>query len=76
MKSWAVEKWQLWLKDESKYMGQVQDLSLLECHRMWLGYLRKRMREAAPDSEEGRRRRKPWSRRRGCTQSWLSYAPQ
>ena len=55
MKSWAVEKWQLWLKDESKYMMQMQDLSLLECHRMWLGYLRKRMREAAPDSDEGRR---------------------
>ena len=55
MKSWAVEKWQLWLKDESKYMTQMQDLSLLECHRLWLSYLRKRMREAAPDSDEGRR---------------------
>jgi hypothetical protein len=55
MKSWAVEKWQLWLKDESKYVLQVQGSSLLECHRMWLGYLRKRMREAAPNSDEGRR---------------------
>jgi hypothetical protein len=54
MKSWAVEKWQLWLKDESKYMSQVQDSSLLECHRMWLSYLRKRTRGAAPDSDEGR----------------------
>ena len=55
MKSRAVEKWQLWLKDESKYLAQVQDLSLLECHRMWLSYLRKRMREAAPDSDQFQR---------------------
>ena len=55
MKLWAVEKWQLWLKDESKFMQYVQGLSLLECHRMWLGYLRKRIREAAPNSDEGRR---------------------
>jgi hypothetical protein len=55
MKSWALEKWQLWLKDESKNMFQVLGSSLLECHRMWLGYLRKRTREAAPDSDEGRR---------------------
>jgi hypothetical protein len=55
MKSWAVEKWQLWLKDESKYMYQVEGVSLLECHRMWLGYLRKRIREVAPDFDEGRR---------------------
>ena len=55
MKLWAVEKWQLWLKDESKYLAQVKDLSLLECHRLWLGHLRKRMREAAPNSDEGRR---------------------
>ena len=55
MKLWAVEKWQLWLKDESKYVLQVQGSSLLECHRLWLGHLRKRMREAAPNSDEGRR---------------------
>ena len=55
MKLWAVEKWQLWLKDESKYVLQVKNLSLLECHRLWLGHLRKRMREAAPNSDEGRR---------------------
>ena len=52
MKSWAKEKWQLWLKDESKYMQQVLNVSLLECHRQWLSYLRKRLRDVGSDSDE------------------------
>jgi len=54
MKSWAQEMWQLWLKDESKYIVVVQDLSLSACHRMWLSHLRKRIREAAPGSDDRR----------------------
>jgi hypothetical protein len=54
MKSWAMEKWQLWLKDESRFLEQMKGFSLLECHRLWLGHLRKRIREAAPDSDERR----------------------
>ena len=54
MKSWAKEKWQLWLKDESKYIVFVEDSSLLDCHRMWLSYLRKCIRQAAPNSDEKR----------------------
>jgi hypothetical protein len=52
MKSWAQEMWQLWLKDESRLIGFFEDYSLLECHRMWLSHLRKRIREAAPGSDE------------------------
>jgi len=54
MKSWALEKWQLWLKDESKYIEFVRDCPLSACHRMWLSYLRKLIREAAPGSDERR----------------------
>ena len=52
MKSWAKEKWQLWLRDESKYMEFVLESSLLECHRQWLSYLRKRLRDVGSDSDE------------------------
>ncbi len=52
MKSWAKEKWQLWLKDESKYIQEVLFFSLLECHRQWLSYLRKRIRDVGSDSDE------------------------
>ena len=52
MKSWAKEKWQLWLKDESKYIQHVINFSLLECHRQWLSYLRKRLRDVGSDSDE------------------------
>ena len=52
MKSWAKEKWQLWLRDESKYMFLVLNFSLLECHRQWLSYLRKRLRDVSSDSDE------------------------
>ncbi len=54
MKLWAQEMWQLWLKDKSKYIQHVQSLSLWACHRMWLSHLRKRIREAAPGSDERR----------------------
>jgi hypothetical protein len=54
MKSWAKEKWQLWLKDESKYIIHLKNSSLLDCHRMWLTYLRKCSREATLDSDERR----------------------
>ncbi len=54
MKSWAQEMWQLWLRDESRFIGFFQDFSLLESHRMWLSHLRKRIREAAPGSDERR----------------------
>jgi hypothetical protein len=52
MKSWAKEKWQLWLRDESKYMLLMHNFSLLECHRQWLSYLRKRLRDVGSDSDE------------------------
>ena len=52
MKSWAKEKWQLWLKDESKIGDDVKNHSLLECHRLWLSYLRKRIRDVGSDSDE------------------------
>ena len=52
MKSWAKEKWRLWLKDESKYIQLVVNISLLECHRQWLSYLRKRIRDVGSDSDE------------------------
>ena len=52
MKSWAKEKWQLWLKDESKYISRVRSLSLLECHRQWVSYLIKRLRDIGSDSDE------------------------
>ena len=52
MKSWAKEKWQLWLRDESKYMLLMLNFSLLECHRQWLSYLRKRIRDVGSDSDE------------------------
>jgi hypothetical protein len=52
MKSWAKEKWQLWLRDETKYLYQVLHTSLLECHRQWLSYLRKRLRDVGSDSDE------------------------
>jgi hypothetical protein len=52
MKSWAKEKWQLWLRDESKYMFLVLNFSLLECHRQWLSYLSKRLRDVSSDSDE------------------------
>jgi hypothetical protein len=54
MKSWAQEMWQLWLKDESRHIRHVQDVSLAACHRMWLSHLRKLIREAAPGSDERR----------------------
>jgi hypothetical protein len=57
MKMWAMEKWQLWLKDESNVMtvDSVKGVPLLECHRLWLGFLRKRIFQAARDSEERQR---------------------
>jgi ankyrin repeat protein len=54
MKLWSMEKFQLWLQDESKYLFQLHNFSLLECHRMWLSHLRKRNREAALSSDEKR----------------------
>jgi hypothetical protein len=54
MKSWAQEMWQLWLKDDLRFIVFVQESSLLACHRMWLSHLRKRIREAAPGSDERR----------------------
>ena len=54
MKSWAQEMWQLWLKDESRYIQLVEGYSLSACHRMWLSHVRKRIREAAPGSDERR----------------------
>jgi len=55
MKSWAIEKWQLWLNDKSKNITQVSETSLTGCHRMWLSLMRKRIREAAAGSDERRR---------------------
>ena len=55
MKSWAKQKWDLWLKDESQYLVNLKDVSLIQCHRKLLAHLRKCMRKAAPDSDERRR---------------------
>jgi hypothetical protein len=54
MKSWAKETWQLWLRDESQKIFFLKSFSLLECHRLWLGHLRKRICASAPGSEERR----------------------
>jgi hypothetical protein len=55
MKLWAKEKWQLWLRDASTYIVLVQNFSLLECHRMWLSHVRRRIRNAAAGSDEKQR---------------------
>jgi hypothetical protein len=55
MKSWAKQKWDLWLKDASQYLSHLKDVSLIQCHRKLLAHLRKCMRKAAPDSDEKRR---------------------
>jgi hypothetical protein len=55
MKSWAKQKWDLWLKDDSQYLNNLKDVSLIQCHRKLLAHLRKCMRQAAPDSDERRR---------------------
>jgi len=55
MKSWAKQKWDLWLKDESQYLVILNDVTLIQCHRKLLAHLRKCMRQAAPDSDERRR---------------------
>jgi hypothetical protein len=54
MKSWAKQKWNLWLKDESQYLSVLKDVTPIECHRKLLAHLRKCMRQAAPDSDERR----------------------
>ncbi len=54
MKVWATEKWQLWLKDETQVLSLVLRYPLLECHRMWLGHLHKRICEAALGSDSRR----------------------
>jgi hypothetical protein len=55
MKLWATEQWQLWQKDKSQFIfNHLHICSLLDCHRMWLGHLRKRICEAAPDSDDRR----------------------
>jgi hypothetical protein len=55
MKSWAKQKWDLWLKDGSQYFKMLKDVTLIQCHRKLLAHLRKCMRQAAPDSDEKRR---------------------
>jgi hypothetical protein len=54
MKSWAREKWNLWLRDTAEYICFVQQYSLLECHRFWLAHLRKCVRNSQPHSIERR----------------------
>ena len=54
MKLWAMEKWQLWLKDQTQRTHRVREFPLLACHRMWLGHVRKRIREAALGSDDRR----------------------
>ena len=55
MKSWAKQKWDLWLKDGSQYISNLKHVTLIQCHRKLLAHLRKCMRQAAPDSDERRR---------------------
>ena len=55
MKSWAKQKWDLWLKDESQYRYNLKAVSLIQCHRKLLAHLLKCMRQAAPDSDERQR---------------------
>jgi ankyrin repeat protein len=42
-KSWAMEKKQLWMQDESQLICFLQDYSLRECHRLWQTYLKQRI---------------------------------
>jgi hypothetical protein len=52
MKTWAHEKWKLWLRSTSEYIRFVQRYSLLESHRFWLGYLQKCIYGSQPQSIE------------------------
>jgi ankyrin repeat protein len=40
-KAWAKEKVQLWLLDDSQYIRFLQFMSLRDCHRLWLFFIRK-----------------------------------
>jgi len=55
MKAWALQKWNLWLKDDSVYLSHLMDVTPMQCHRKLLAYLRRRVRQSAPDSSEGQR---------------------
>ena len=40
-KAWAKEKFQLWLRDDSQFIRFLQIMSLRDCHRLWLFFVRK-----------------------------------
>jgi hypothetical protein len=46
-KAWAKEKFQLWLRDDSQFIRFLQRMSLRDCHRLWLVYIRKCIAGAA-----------------------------
>jgi ankyrin repeat protein len=51
-KAWAKEKTQLWMRDATQFISQVQIWSLRDCHRLWLSFLRQRVSAAAFHSSE------------------------
>jgi hypothetical protein len=55
MKAWALQKWNLWLQDESVFLSHVNKYTPMQCHRKLLAYLRRRVRQSAPDSSERQR---------------------
>jgi hypothetical protein len=56
MKAWALQKWNLWLQDQSVFLSHVKDYyTPMQCHRKLLACLRRRVRQSAPDSSERQR---------------------
>ena len=51
-KTWAKEKKELWMRDASQLIFDMQNWSLRDCHRTWVGFLRKFVRGAADGSSE------------------------
>jgi ankyrin repeat protein len=50
-KSWAKEKKELWMRDQSQLIFVLQGWSLRECHRLWQSYLKDCIKRAADGSE-------------------------
>jgi hypothetical protein len=52
IKSWAIEKKELWMQDVSRPINFMQHWSLRECHRLWQSFLQKQIAETRPGSTE------------------------
>ncbi len=51
-KAWAMEKKELWMRDEPQLICFLQGWSLRECHRLWQSYLQQCIDCAAAGSRE------------------------